>query len=113
MEPQTPAQGILLQHDWGDAKTYMIECECTDPDHAHTLDVSADPDFGVTVEIWTTAETPMWSKSRWKLIWELLTKGTVKYNVALMMREQQALNYVHALQSAMKDVKKAKNETTN
>lgn len=112
MEPQTPAQGILLQRDWGDAKTYVVECECTDPDHAHTVDVSADADL-ISVEIWTTTETPTWSKSRWKLIWELLTKGTIKYNGALIMREQQALNYVHALQSAMEDVKKAKNETTN
>jgi hypothetical protein len=108
MPAQKPAQGIMLLSDYGKAKTYHIECECTDPDHAHTLDVEADEDFGVTVEIWTTAETPVWKISRWKLIWELLTKGTVKYNVALILREQQALNYAEALNKAIADVKSYK-----
>jgi hypothetical protein len=108
MPAQKPAQGIMLRSDYGKAKTYHIECECTDPDHAHTLDVEADEDFGVTVEIWTTAETPIWKVSRWKLIWELLTKGTVKYNVALILREQQALNYAEALNKAIADVKSYK-----
>jgi len=108
MKAQTPAEGILLQRDWGNAKTYSIECECTDPDHSHTLDVEADKDFGVTVEIWTTAHVPLWSISRWRLIWQLLTKGEVKYNVALILREQQALNYANALKSAIKDVKEFK-----
>ena len=108
MNSQLPAEGILLQRDWGNAKTYHVECECTDPNHAHTVDVSADEDFGVTVEIWTTAETPSWKISRWKLIWQLLTKGTIKYNVALIMREQQALNYAEALKRAVTDVKEFK-----
>lgn len=108
MKAQTPAQGILLQSDFGNAKTYHVECECTDPDHVHLVDVSADEDDFVTVEIWTTAETPVWSMTRWKLIWQLLIKGTVKYNVAIIMREQQALNYAEALQNAIKDVKEFK-----
>lgn len=108
MKAQTPAEGIMLQRDYGDAKTYHVECECTDPDHSHIVDVSADEDFGVTVEIWTTAETPVWRTSRWKLIWELLTKGTVKYNVAIIMREQQALNYAEAIKQAITNVKSYK-----
>lgn len=107
MKAQTPAKGILLQRDWGNAKTYSIECECTDSDHVHTVDVSAD-EFGVAVEIWTTAETPVWKVSRWKLIWQLLTKGTIKYNTAIILREQQALNYAEALKKAIKDVKEYK-----
>lgn len=108
MKAQVPAEGIMLQSDFGNAKTYHVECECTDPDHGHLVDVSADEDFGVTVEIWTTAETPVWKTSRWKMIWQLLTKGTVKYNVALIMREQQALNYAEAIKRAITDVKNFK-----
>ena len=108
MTPQTPAEGIMLLRDYGKAKTYHVECECTDPDHSHVVDVEADEDFGVTVEIWTTAETPVWGTSRWKLLWQLLTKGTIKYNVAIILREQQALNYVTALTNAMNDVKNFK-----
>lgn len=107
MKPQTPAEGIMLQRDWGSAKTYLVECECTDPDHAHTVDVSID-DFGIAVEIWTTAETPVWKTSRWKMIWQLLTKGTIKYNVAIILREQQALNYAETLKSAIQDIKEFK-----
>lgn len=108
MQAQVPAKGISLQSDWGDAKTYTIECECTDPDHAHTLEVEADEDFAVAVTIWTTAHAPLWSVSRWKLIWQLLTKSEIKYNVALLLREQQALNYAEAIKSAIKDVKEFK-----
>lgn len=109
--PQPPALGIMLQQDWGDAKTYNIECDCTDPDHSHTLDVESDEDFGVSVTIWTTVETPIWSISRWKLIWQLLTKGTVKYNAALILQEQQAINYAAALNKAIVDVKTYKRTT--
>ena len=105
MEAQTPAEGILLQKDWGDAKTYVIECECTDPDHAHTLDVEADENFGVNVTIYTKSQTPFWRMSRWKMMWKLLTKGVVEYEVALILREQPAVNYVKALKKAIKDVK--------
>ena len=108
MEAQTPAEGILLQKDWGDAKTYVIECECTDPDHAHTLDVEADENFGVNVTIYTKSQTPFWRMSRWKMMWKLLTKGVVEYEVALILREQPAVNYVKALKKAIKDVKEFK-----
>ena len=107
MQPQTPAQGILLQRDRGSAKTFHVECECTDPYHAHTVDVSID-DGTISVEVWTTAETPVWNISRWKLIWQLLTKGNIKYNVALILNEQQALNYATALTKAIEDVKEFK-----
>ena len=105
MKPETPAAGIMLRYDSGDMKTYLIDCECTDPDHAHTLSVEADKDFGITVSIWTTAETPVWSVSRWRLMWQLLTTGTVKYNVGIILKEQQALNYADALIKAIADVK--------
>jgi hypothetical protein len=107
MKAQPPAEGIMLQRDWGDSKTYHIECECTDPNHAHTVDVSAD-EFGIFIELWTTAETPVWNISRWKMIWQLLTKGTIKYNTAIILREQQALNYAEALKNAINDVKEFK-----
>lgn len=108
MRAQRPAEGISLQRDWGHAKTYNVECDCADPDHIHIVDISSEENLGVTVEIWTTAQTPFWKKSRWKMIWQLLTKGTVEYNVALIMREQAALNYADALKKAVKDVKNYK-----
>jgi len=38
----------------------------------------------------------------------LLTKGVIEYEVALILREQQALNYAEALKKAIKDVKEFK-----
>jgi hypothetical protein len=38
-------------------------------------------------------------------MWELLTKGYVKQEVALSMTEQQALNYAGVLTKAVEDVK--------
>lgn len=108
MKAQTPAQGISLQSDWGSSKTYRIECECTDDHHSHIFDVEADRDFGVTATIWTTAHVPIWNVSRWKLIWKLLTKGEINYQVSLILREQQALNYAKAIELAIKDVKEFK-----
>jgi hypothetical protein len=109
MEPQKPAKGISLMHSWADSATYHVECSCTDPDHAHIVDISLDEDCGVVVEIWAIAETPVWKKSRWKIIWELLTKGTAKYNVALYLDQQQAINYAAVINSAVEELQQRDN----
>jgi hypothetical protein len=110
MKPQKPAQGILIQRDWGDTKMYHIPCECCGSDCQHEVMVEAD-DYGVTVTTYTTQKTKWWSMNRWQVIWELLTKGYVEYEASILMNEQQTLNYAEALKSASKDVvtfKKAK-----
>ena len=50
MTPQIPAQGIILQHDYGDAKSYHIACECGCQTSDHDLWIEAD-DCGVTVNV--------------------------------------------------------------
>jgi hypothetical protein len=105
MKAQKPAEGILLHKDWGDAKTYLVDCECTDPDHAHSVWVERDKDIdAVTVTIYTKSTSPLWGVSRWKKMWTLLTKGYVEYEAAIYLSEQQAINYATALTDAVKDV---------
>lgn len=106
MNPQTPAEGVLLHRDYGDTKVYTITCECMDPECSHNtwIECEAD-DFSVTVTTYTRQTTRFWDWSRWKTIWTLLTKGYVEYSGTLIMREQQALNYSNALTSAVEDVK--------
>jgi hypothetical protein len=105
MKAQKPAEGILLHKDWGDAKSYLVDCECTDPDHAHSVWVERDKDIdAVTVTIYTKATSPLWGISRWKKMWTLLTKGYVEYEAAIYLSEQQAINYATALTDAVKDV---------
>ena len=105
MKPETPAEGILLRKDYGDAKVYEIVCECGDCDHSHNVWVEAE-DFGITVTIYTQQKTKWWEQKRWQTIWRLLTKGYVERESTLIMSEQQALNYANVLISATKDVKK-------
>jgi hypothetical protein len=102
---QTPAEGILLRKDYGDAKIYQIVCECGDCDHDHNIWVEAE-DHGITVTIYTQQKTKWWEQNRWQTIWRLLTKGYVERESTLIMSEQQALNYANILISATKDVKK-------
>ena len=103
MKAQAPAQGILKTSDWGDAKTYQVICECTDPNCTHDLWVEAD-DHDVTVTIYVTTKTEFWSKSRWRQIWDILTTGYTKQQTTICLPQQVALNYAETLKSAVKDV---------
>lgn len=109
MKSQTPAEGILLRKDYGDAKVYEVVCECGDCDHSHNVWVEAE-DFGITVTIYTQQKTKWWELNRWQTIWRLLTKGYVERESTLIMSEQQALNYANVLTAATKDVKKFKQD---
>ena len=105
MKSQQPAKGIMLTSEYDDAQTYQIGCECTDPDHEHTLWVEHDKDFdAVTVTIYTKYTSPLWGVSRWKLLWRLLTKGYVEGEASLLLDKQKALNYADALKKAIKDL---------
>ena len=110
MKAQTPAEGILLRKDWGDAKSYTVTCECCGSDCAHNVWIEAD-ETGVTVNTYTEQKTNFWSMNRWQLIWKLLTTGYVKYEASIIMSEQQAVNYADTLKSAVKDVKTFKKPT--
>jgi len=107
MMAQPPAEGILVHHDWGNSKLYQVACECVDRDCGHTVFVEAE-DTRVTVTTYTQQKTNFCSITRWYHIWQLLTKGYVKYEAAIYMTEQQALNYSEVLKSAMLDVKEFK-----
>ena len=108
MIEQTPAEGIYLRRDWGDAVTYGVTCDCGDSNHDHNVWVEAD-DTGVTVNIYTQQKTKWWEESRWRTMWKLLTKGYVEYEACIVMSEQQALNYANVLQSASTSVKSHRN----
>ncbi len=103
MQAQTPAQGILKINDWGNAKTYQIVCECTDPECTHDLWVEAD-DHAVTVNIYVTTKTDFWSKGRWRQMWDILTTGYTKHQSTICLSRQVAINYAETLKSAVEVV---------
>lgn len=104
MEAQAPAQGILKQGDFGDAKFYYIQCECCDENCSHTVEVEAD-DMGIQVHIYVNNHTKWWEKRRWKQIWQIMTRGYAEMQTTTVMNEQTALNYAETLKSAIQDVK--------
>jgi hypothetical protein len=104
MTPEKPAEGILRLNNWGESIWYQVSCDCTDPDHAHTVEVEAD-DHSVSVTVHTTVKTRFWGRRRWQDIWSLLTRGYVEYEASVILKEQQAINYAAALTSAVNDVK--------
>jgi hypothetical protein len=103
MKTQTPAEGILLHKDYGDAKMYTVTCECGSTDCTHQVWVEAE-DTGVSVTTYTSQKTKWWKFNRFQLIWQLLTKGYIEYEASIIMTEQQAVNYARVLNQATMDV---------
>jgi hypothetical protein len=136
MTPQIPAEGILKNNDWGNAKRYQIVCECGDSDHDHTLWIEAD-ETGVSVETFVTVKTAWWVEkikprydidnpwlqefdwfwrncfnglyNRIKLTVDIWFKGYAEHETIITMNKQQALNYAETLKSAVKDVEEFQN----
>lgn len=104
MKAETPAQGILRHNDWGTSVMYKVACDCMEPDHMHTIDVEAD-EHDVTVTVYVTTSTAFWSRSRWREIWRILTRGYAQYEANIILKEQAAVNYANVLTTAVKDVK--------
>ena len=105
MVAQKPAEGILTSGDYGDTKFYHIRCDCGGDECAHEVQVEAD-DFGVQVHIYVKTHTKWWKNTRWKQIWQILTKGYAEMETTIVMQEQSTLNYAETLKSAIADVKK-------
>lgn len=111
MKAETPAVGILKTNDWGDSIWYYVPCDCTDDNHAHSIEIEAD-DHAVSVNIYVTHTNKFWSVNRWKAIWALLVTGRIELQATTILQEQQALNYAKALTTAMNSVKLFKSKRT-
>lgn len=116
MNYQPPANGILLQHDLGSSKIYKIACECGDPTHDLTLDVEADGSV-ISVTHYVKVQTDWWATptpfywlngivNRINLTWKVWIKGYLQYETSTYMTKQQAFNYAHTLNEAIKDVER-------
>jgi hypothetical protein len=120
MDYQKPAEGILLQKDFGNAKFYRIPCNCGDTDHDVTVEVEAE-EYGINVNHYVTVKTTWWDKPtkfywlnslihRCKLTWNIWINGHLEFEVTTAMSEQQAFNYAYTLNEAVKDVKRFQEE---
>ena len=109
MQYQEPAVGVSKS----ESGILTINCECSDPTHAHTVIVNKD-DFGIFVSIYTISTTATLDHrsffknicSRIKKAADILFKGYSEHEVSLVLTKQAALNYAKALESAVYEEEK-------
>ena len=142
MKAQTPAQGIMMTHDFGDSKFYKVECTCGNPDDA--IEVILETEEGlpeVQLSFTTTQKTDWWKElapwntykidSPWlysivNSVKSLINgfahrvtvtrnvwfKGYVSYSSTTYMSKQQALNLAETIKSSIEDIEKFEKKRT-
>lgn len=134
MKAQTPAEGIMLTHDFGDSKFYKVECSCGNPDDVIEVIFEVEEGFGeVQLSFTTTQKTDWWKElAAWETYkidnsWlysivnsvkslingfahrlaitrDVWFKGYVTYSSTTMLTTQQALNFAETIKVAVKDI---------
>lgn len=131
LKAQQPAEGILLQNDWGDSKLYKISCECGCQSE-HNLHIEAEESGLIWARIYTKVKTNYWREfwpkrydydstlatwldwtvkdfinglvTRLKLTWTIWTRGYLECEQDIALTKQQALNYSETIKSAIRQV---------
>jgi hypothetical protein len=107
---QTPAQGIMLDRDHGNAKSYTIACDCHDTDHqVHMwIELNGDKDVkDVELTFYVNTTTPFWKPgfSRVKAAWDILVNGYREDQHSLILNQQAALNVANTITTVIKELK--------
>jgi len=107
MTPQEPAQGIMLDKDFGDAKVYTVACECSDPTHAANMWIEATSDVEVqdiTLTFYVNTETKWYSLNKFQQVWEILTTGYLKTQSSIILNKQGAVNLANVINKSVEDL---------
>ena len=112
MKAQMPAQGIMLERDYGDAKNFKVECDCTSDDHSvHMwIEVQRDrdiPDIEVSfyVNTWTAKFWKGWPQ-RARAIWDILVHGVHRQEHHMLLNRQSALNFAETIKREIAELDK-------
>jgi hypothetical protein len=106
LEAQTPARGISLAGDYGDAKNYHIECDCSSTEHSIKMWIEVngdketqDVEVGFYVDTWT----PFWDKkfNRFRTAWNVLFNGVNRQEHHIILNKQAALNLAKVVESTV------------
>jgi hypothetical protein len=107
---QRPAQGISLDKDFGDAKVFNVECDCSSDDHAVKMwiEVQRDHDIpDVEVSFYVTT----WTKGFWndwparlRAVYDILIKGVHKQEHHMLLNKQSALNFAEAIKDTVEEL---------
>lgn len=114
MTPQKPAQGISIANDWGDARAFNVECDCTSDDHAVKMwiEVQRDRDIpDVEVSFYVTT----WTREFWKdwparlrAVYDIIFKGVHKQEHHMLLNKQSAINFAHTIIDTVKELDNGK-----
>ncbi len=109
MKAQQPAQGIMLQGDFGNSRNFKVECDCSSDDHAvHMwIEVNKDTDVQeVEVSFYVNTWTPCWRGwgQRLQAVYEILFKGVHKQEHHMILNRQAALNLAKAIENTVQDL---------
>ena len=109
MITQTPAQGIMLDRDYGDSKSYTIACECHDGNHqVHMwIELEGHSDTKeVELTFYVNTTTPFWKEgfSRIKAAWNILIYGYREDQHTLILNKQAALNVASTINQVVKEL---------
>lgn len=110
MKAQKPAQGISLEKDWGDARVFNVECDCSSDDHAVKMwiEVQRDADIpDVEVSFYVTTWTrEFWNNwpARLRAVWDILVHGVHKQEHHMLLNRQSALNFATAITDTVKQL---------
>jgi hypothetical protein len=113
MKMQTPAQGIMLDRDYGGSQAYTIACDCHDGDHqVHMwIELTGDDDIkDVEMTFYVNTTTPFWREgfSRIKAAWDILFKGYREDQHTLILNKQAALNVASTINRVVKELQGTK-----
>jgi len=112
MNAQIPTRGIMLTADYGDSKSYTIDCDCQAKEHQVNmwidLDVDLDVDDQVKMTFHVTTTTPFWKDgfSRFKAAWDILVHGYREDQHTLLLNKQAALNVANTIIDVVKELEK-------
>mgnify|MGYP000067441800 CR=1 FL=1 len=109
MKLQTPAQGINQTNEWPDAKTYVVSCECSDPEHQLNMWIEVEGDNelqSVQLSFYIDTWTPFWDHkfSRIKAAYNILFKGVMKQEHHIILNKQSAYNLSGTINKAIKEL---------
>lgn len=109
MKAQKPAQGISIDNDYGDARVFNIECDCSSDDHAVKMwiEINKDQDIpDVEVTFYVNTWTPWFSGWQERIVAALnmLFKGVHKQQHSMLLNRQSALNFAEAIKSTVRDL---------
>jgi hypothetical protein len=112
---ETPAQGIMLDREYGGSKTYTIGCDCHNPEHAVNMWIELEGDGDcrdVTMTFFVNTTTPFWKEgfSRVKAAWDILVHGYREDQHSLILNKRAALNVANTITTVIKELEEKKDD---